>query len=79
VNLRQDKSGGPFVTDESHHILDCNFGEIAEPRELERQLEEIPGVLGHGLFIGMADVVLIGKGATVIELHAQERSSRNLT
>src|SRR5258708_3984699 len=36
VNLRQDKSGGPFVTDESHHILDCNFGEIAEPRELEQ-------------------------------------------
>jgi ribose 5-phosphate isomerase len=38
---------------------------------LERQLEEIPGVVGHGLFIGMADVVLIGKGDQVIELRAK--------
>jgi len=79
VNLRQDKHGDPLVTDESHHILDCNFGEIVNPRDLERRLEDIPGVLGHGLFIGMADVVLIGKGGTVIELHTQEKSSRNLT
>jgi len=72
VNLRKDKQGKIFVTDESHHILDCHFGEIRDPRNLERQLEEIPGVVGHGLFIGMASVVLIGKGSTVIELHAKE-------
>jgi ribose 5-phosphate isomerase A len=72
VNLRKDKLGQIFVTDESHHILDCNFGEIQNPRNLERQLEEIPGVVGHGLFIGMADVVLIGKGNDVIELHAKD-------
>jgi ribose 5-phosphate isomerase A len=73
VNLRKDKQGKVFVTDESHHILDCHFGEIRDPRNLERQLEEIPGVVGHGLFIGMADVVLIGKDDAVIELRAKDR------
>jgi ribose 5-phosphate isomerase A len=71
VNLRNDKQGKVFVTDESHHILDCYFREIRNPSDLERQLEEIPGVVGHGLFIGMADVVLIGKGDQVIELRAK--------
>ncbi|HSS96781.1 MAG TPA: ribose-5-phosphate isomerase RpiA, partial [Terriglobales bacterium] len=35
VNLRKDKQGKVFVTDEIHHILDCNFGEIQDPRNLE--------------------------------------------
>lgn len=72
INLRKDKQGKVFVTDESHHILDCNFGEIRNARNLERQLEEIPGVVGHGLFIEMANVVLIGKGDDVIELHSKK-------
>lgn len=73
VNLRKDKQGKVFITDESHHILDCNFGEIRDPKNLEQELEEIPGVVGHGLFIGMADVVLIGKGDDVIELRAKDK------
>src|SRR5882724_3259316 len=73
VRVREGNHAGPFVTDEGHHILDCDFGRIADPHGLERQLEEIPGVVGHGLFIGMADVVLIGKGDTVIELHARDK------
>jgi ribose 5-phosphate isomerase A len=68
VTLRRSKQGNIYVTDESHHILDCSFGRIPDPRSLDRQLEEIPGVLGHGLFVGMADVVLVGKGGEVIEL-----------
>src|SRR5437667_12825818 len=39
VQLRQDKRGGVYVTDESHHILDCIFGRIPDPRILERELE----------------------------------------
>ena len=68
VSLRQINHAEVFVTDEGHHILDCSFGQITHPRILAQQLEEIPGVVGHGLFIGMADVVLIGKGDKVIEL-----------
>jgi ribose 5-phosphate isomerase A len=70
VTLRKDRQGVVYVTDESHHILDCSFRRIPDPQGLERQLEEIPGVLGNGLFVGMADVVLIGKGDSVLELRA---------
>ena len=68
VNLRKDKQGKLSVSDEGHHILDCHFGQIPQPIDLMHRLGEIPGVVEHGLFIGMADVVLIGKGAEVIEL-----------
>lgn len=68
VRARLDSSGKPFVTDEGHHILDCNFGQIPDPLALARQLAEIPGAVEHGLFIGMADVVLVGRGSSVQEL-----------
>ena len=72
VKLRPNKQGGTVITDEGHHILDCSFGQIADPRNLARQLEEVPGVVGHGLFINMADVVLIGKGDDVVELRPKQ-------
>ena len=43
-----------IVTDENNHILDCRFGQIADADELARQLSDMPGVVEHGLFIGMA-------------------------
>jgi ribose 5-phosphate isomerase A len=70
VNLRTDSSRQPLVTDEGHHILDCSFGQIADPQALARQLEDTPGVVEHGLFIDMADVVLVGENSTVHELRA---------
>ncbi len=69
VKLRQSADGKPYITDEGHHILDCNFGRIADPPTLARTLEAMPGVVEHGLFIGLASVVLVGKGDEVIELH----------
>jgi ribose 5-phosphate isomerase A len=68
VRLRLNSSGKPFITDEGHHILDCHFGQISDPDLLARELERMPGIVEHGLFIGMADVVLVGKGSEVIEL-----------
>ncbi len=68
VKLRQSADGKPFVTDEGHHIMDCSFGRIADPPELARALSAMPGVVEHGLFIGLASVALIGKGDEVIEL-----------
>jgi ribose 5-phosphate isomerase A len=67
VKLRQS-DGAPFVTDEGHHILDCYFGQINDPPALARKLSDIPGVVEHGLFIGMADVVVVGNSEGVIEL-----------
>ncbi len=70
IRVRLDSSGKPFVTDEGHHILDCHFGPIADPPALAEELEDIPGAVEHGLFIGMASVVLIGKGSGVQEMRA---------
>jgi ribose 5-phosphate isomerase A len=67
VKLRADASGSPFITDEGHHILDCEFGQIPDPPSLACQLEAMPGVVEHGMFIAMAGVVLIAKGDEVQE------------
>jgi len=68
VVVRGASSGRPFITDEGNHILDCNFGQIPDPPALARKLENTPGVVEHGLFIGMASAVLIGEGDQVIEM-----------
>ena len=68
VALRQYAYGNPYVTDEGHHILDCTFGRIDDPPALARQLHEIPGVVEHGLFIGMAKLALIGRDGRVIRI-----------
>ena len=75
VKAREYAYGNPFVTDEGHHILDCSFGEIADPEELAGELDRMPGVVEHGLFIGMANVALNGKENQVIELRRAERKS----
>ena len=58
-------ASGAYVTDNGNWILDCAIAPIADAAQLERQLLEIPGVVGTGLFVGMADVVLIQRGAEV--------------
>ncbi|NJK63702.1 MAG: ribose-5-phosphate isomerase RpiA [Synechococcaceae cyanobacterium SM2_3_1] len=57
--LRMDAAGNPFITDEQHYILDCNFGAIANPAELAAAIKGTVGVIEHGLFIGMATLALI--------------------
>ena len=73
VRLRVDAGGEPYVTDERHYILDCSFGRIPDPPALAGELDGIPGVVEHGLFVDMAYVALIGKGSTVIELRPPGR------
>jgi ribose 5-phosphate isomerase A len=68
VSLRNYAYGNPYVTDEGHHILDCTFGEIPDPPALAEKLCHIPGVVEHGLFIGMAGLALIGKDGKVVQL-----------
>ena len=53
-------SGGPYVTDEGHHILDLHLGRIGDPERLDAELNAIPGVVETGLFIGMADTAILG-------------------
>jgi ribose 5-phosphate isomerase A len=55
-----EKDGKLFQSDNGNVILDCGTKPIAQPLELEASLRAVPGVVGTGLFLGMADVVLIG-------------------
>ncbi|NWG21992.1 MAG: ribose-5-phosphate isomerase RpiA [Chloroflexi bacterium] len=65
--LRRDSTGAPFITDEGHVILDCRFGVIDDPEALAAAIHAIPGVVEHGLFIGMASLaVLAGAGGVSI-------------
>lgn len=68
VKLRRDDAGNPYLTDENNHILDCRFGEMRDPDGLARQLSDMPGVVEHGLFIGMASVALFARGSEIVEL-----------
>ena len=52
--------GKLFLSDNGNAILDCGVDPIADPAGLESRLRAIPGVVGTGLFLGMADVVLAG-------------------
>jgi ribose 5-phosphate isomerase A len=68
VELRRDAAGNVYLTDENNHILDCRFGEIQDPDRLARELSEMPGVVEHGLFIGVASVALFARGSEIVEL-----------
>ena len=57
---RATASGAPYLTDGGHYILDCAFGVIPAPELLASRLRAIPGVVDHGLFIGLATAVFIG-------------------
>ncbi len=59
-SIRKD-GDAPFVTDEGHYIIDLHLGRIRNAQVLAEGLVAIPGVVEHGLFIGMADRALIGQ------------------
>ena len=68
VALRGSADGNAYITDEGHHILDCTFGEIADAPALAQKLRAIPGVVEHGLFIGMAEMALLGRDGDVVQI-----------
>jgi ribose 5-phosphate isomerase A len=51
---------GPKKTDNGNYILDCKVGPLLDPADFEARAEAIPGVVGTGLFLDMANVVLVG-------------------
>jgi ribose 5-phosphate isomerase A len=55
------KKAGPVITDQGNFVIDVKFASIDNPAELEKTLNNIPGVLENGLFVGVTDVVLIGE------------------
>jgi ribose 5-phosphate isomerase A len=55
------KKAGPVVTDQGNLVIDVKFDRIENPAELEKTLNNIPGVLENGLFVNVADVILVGE------------------
>jgi len=55
-----ERKDGPVVTDNGNPVLDCEFGEIENPKELAGELSSVPGVVEHGLFIDVADEIYVG-------------------
>jgi ribose 5-phosphate isomerase A len=67
--LRRTNNGHAFVTDQGHWVLDVALERIPDPRGLGDRLAAIPGVVEHGLFIGLAQTVVLAgsEGVRVIE------------
>ena len=63
--------GRPFETDSGNLILDCAFGQIADPEALEDALKLIPGVVESGLFLGIADAAVIA-GPDGVVVHERD-------
>jgi ribose 5-phosphate isomerase A len=69
LTLRRGKDGHVFVTDGGHWIVDAALGRIPEPKSLAERLAAIPGVMEHGLFVGLAKTAIIAgpDGVRVVE------------
>jgi ribose 5-phosphate isomerase A len=67
--LRRDRAGHPFVTDGGHFIVDAALGSIPDPAALAMRLDAIPGVVEHGLFIGLVRIAVIAgaDGVRIVE------------
>jgi ribose 5-phosphate isomerase A len=69
LTVRQGRDGHVFVTDGGHWIIDAALGRIDDPKALAHALSAIPGVMEHGLFIGLAQTAILAgpDGVTVVE------------
>lgn len=69
MDIRKAKDGHAFVTDGGHWIIDARLGRIPDSPRLAASLNSIPGVVEHGLFIGLAGTVVLAgpQGIRVIE------------
>ncbi len=67
--LRHKPDGEIYLTDGGHYILDCKFGPLPEAKETERKLNDTVGVVEHGMFLGMAGMVIVAgnQGVRILE------------
>jgi ribose 5-phosphate isomerase A len=72
IKLRRTASGDLFRTDGGHLIVDCAFGSIPDADMLADMLDIVPGVVEHGLFIGVADHAIIAGPEGLTEISADD-------
>lgn len=71
VVLRQ-RNGAPFKTEAGNLIVDVHLARIDRPRDLEIALNQIPGIVETGLFVGRTDILIVGRPQGVETLHASK-------
>ncbi|MGQ9588066.1 MAG: ribose-5-phosphate isomerase RpiA [Thermoplasmata archaeon] len=72
------RDGEAFVSDNGNHIADCKFAKIDDPAKMEAELNLVPGVVDNGLFVGLADKVIVASkdGVRTLERKASASTSR---
>jgi len=73
LHLRMTPDGHPFVTDGGHRILDAALGHIPDPDALAGSLAAIPGVVEHGLFLGLATAAIVSTRSGIRVIERQDR------
>jgi ribose 5-phosphate isomerase A len=78
LRLAADKM--PYVTDGGHYIMDCAYGAMRDPKEVAHHLDQVVGVVEHGLFLGFAAQVFIGgpSGVEILKTRAKSSASRKV-
>lgn len=69
IRLRPGHGDLPFVTDQGNLIVDCAFHKIPEPEVLAFALKRVPGVVEHGLFLGLADMAIVAGDKGLRAIH----------
>jgi ribose 5-phosphate isomerase A len=76
LRMQEDSPEQPFLTDQRNYILECKFHHIEEPQTLGEQLDRLPGIVGHGLFVGYAHAALVAEGSDVWILRPGQAAER---
>ncbi len=72
VILRKNQKGEIFKTEEGNVVIDCDFGEIKNLKQLNENLNNKAGIVEHGLFLGIADEVIVGKPEGAVSLKKRQ-------
>lgn len=75
ITLRRTPDSKPFVTENGNLILDCAFNQISQPELLAEIFSLIPGIVDHGLFLGIADTAFIAGDSGITEMTAHDPES----
>ncbi|CAI4030129.1 Ribose-5-phosphate isomerase A [Nitrospira tepida] len=70
----REREGRPFRTEAGHFILDLHVGSITDPADLEIRLNQVPGVVETGLFVGRTSLLIVGTPEGVVLQTAPQRS-----
>jgi ribose 5-phosphate isomerase A len=63
--LRRGADGTPYLTDDGHFVVDASFRRIPDPSSLAEALDGLPGVVEHGLFLGIATAAVVSRGEAI--------------